>query len=411
MKKVISILLALICAFSVSVTSFAAAISAPDSLAAVEIAKSAFDTNAKTKFDVNNDGRITAADARATLLTSAGLSQQNLNTNKMDVDIDGSITALDARTILRISAGLEVVQDYMYSEMLSYFNAILNTAIPNRYSLYYNGMDTTVGVKSSDPKGVLKSLDDAFKNIDDTVSFSDSLAGGTGDEIYDAKNTIYGSNTDNSKKRMMKIGADEEVSSYLTISDVSKIEYKKNQSYTFKRYGTTKNAEGRTVVDRNTVVYTETVSGLDYMKVYIKADNDVNGTHVSKVSTVYKQSELEADVNKIAEQFNNMSMEMTQLYQIVFDVTPSVGGVKYYNAFVEIYFKPEDGTIVAANYSVDTDYTIGLYMDVKIFLIAPYVNVDKEGLVSITNSTRTTKEYYFYKNLNPNNNGWKKAIQ
>lgn len=408
MKKVISILLALICAFSFSITSFAA-LSADDAVAAVATAKEAFDTNAKTKFDVNNDGRITAADARATLLHSAGLSQKNINTAKMDTDIDGSVTAIDARTILRISAGLESVQDYMYSEMLTYFNAILNTAKPNNYHLYYNGVDSTEKVTYTDPKGVVSSLDDAFEDIDDTFSFKESLVGGAGEKVYDTKNTMLGS-TAFAKNRMMKInnanGVDENVSSYLTMDNVSKIVYEKNQTYTFTRYGTTKNAEGTKVVDENNKLYTQSMSGLDALTVYIKADNNVNGANASKAFVVYKQADLESDVKKIADQFNNMSMEMSKLYQIDFDVQPSVGGVKYYDGYIKIYFRPDDGKIVSAKYNLYMDYTIGLYMDVKIFLAVPYVNVDKEGLVSITNTTCTTKEYYFIDH-NPNHIDWK----
>lgn len=59
------------------------------------------------KGDVNNDGEITAADARTVLRASAGLEdltgQAALNA---DVNNDGRITAADAREVLRESVGL-----------------------------------------------------------------------------------------------------------------------------------------------------------------------------------------------------------------------------------------------------------------------------------------------------------------
>lgn len=62
--------------------------------------------------DVNNDGKITAADARTILRASAKL--EKLDTEKSDVaDLngDGKITASDARTVLRMSAKLEQLQE------------------------------------------------------------------------------------------------------------------------------------------------------------------------------------------------------------------------------------------------------------------------------------------------------------
>ncbi len=69
-----------------------------------------FGASAKTvlKGDFNQDGRVTAADARSTLRASAKL---DVITNEqaiiVDVSGDGKVTALDARTILRIAASLE----------------------------------------------------------------------------------------------------------------------------------------------------------------------------------------------------------------------------------------------------------------------------------------------------------------
>lgn len=61
-----------------------------------------------SKGDVNQDGKITASDARLALRASAGL--ETLASEKKsiaDMDSNGKITASDARKILRIAAGLD----------------------------------------------------------------------------------------------------------------------------------------------------------------------------------------------------------------------------------------------------------------------------------------------------------------
>ena len=56
--------------------------------------------------DVNNDGKVTAADARITLLASAKLYSAP-DIESADIDNDNRITAIDARYILRAAAKLE----------------------------------------------------------------------------------------------------------------------------------------------------------------------------------------------------------------------------------------------------------------------------------------------------------------
>lgn len=58
--------------------------------------------------DVNDDGKISASDARIVLRASVGLERLNeIQTEKADVAKDGRITASDARLILRASVNLE----------------------------------------------------------------------------------------------------------------------------------------------------------------------------------------------------------------------------------------------------------------------------------------------------------------
>lgn len=79
----------------------------------VEIVLSDFDWNPRNFGDIDNDGAVTAKDARAALRYSVGLekfsSQESLIYG--DVDFDGDITATDARYILRAAVELEEVFD------------------------------------------------------------------------------------------------------------------------------------------------------------------------------------------------------------------------------------------------------------------------------------------------------------
>lgn len=64
--------------------------------------------------DVDDDGKITAADARLALRMSVNLEKPTED-QKMAADIDGngSVTAADARIILRISVNLEKIESYI----------------------------------------------------------------------------------------------------------------------------------------------------------------------------------------------------------------------------------------------------------------------------------------------------------
>ena len=406
MKRIISVLLALILICSAGISAFAAEVTNVAANATRDAAKTVFENTAKTKFDVNGTSSINAADARATLLASAGLSENGIDTSKMDADGDGMVTAIDARIILRISAQLDSVYNYMQAEKLDYFNAILNTAKPNRYLIYYNGIDKTESITYTDPNNVMGKVDTAFKTFDKSFNFADSLVSGAGEEIYDNKNTMVGG-TANAKYRMMEIcnsnDVNENQSSYLTVDDVSEVIFKTNQTYTFIRYGTTKNSDKKTVVDRNNTIYSETVNDLNAITVRIKADNDVRGVHTSKVFSIFTQEEFDSEVQKIASKFSEMSTELDSLVKgVKFDVKPGVGDVRYHGGEITVYFKPDDATIVAAVYSIFTDYTMKLDMDVDIDLLF----LDVAGPVNITDVTKTTKEYYFIKN-NPAHVDWK----
>lgn len=89
MKKYISVVLAVVIAFSVAICAYAATL----------------------KGDANGDGKITSIDARVALQVGAGLKTCTAAEKKvLDMDNNGKITSLDARKILQTAAGLIAVE-------------------------------------------------------------------------------------------------------------------------------------------------------------------------------------------------------------------------------------------------------------------------------------------------------------
>ena len=67
--------------------------------------------------DVNNDGKITAADARTILRAAARLETlTDVQSLAADIDKNGKVTASDARIALRISAKLDSIDNYLNNE-------------------------------------------------------------------------------------------------------------------------------------------------------------------------------------------------------------------------------------------------------------------------------------------------------
>ena len=96
MKKVISILLAVVLAFSCVVMACA-----EDELSWEEIKMGG------KRGDVNADGKITAVDALMVLKNVAGSQDlAKTQTLRADMNQDGNVTAIDARWILQTAAGL-----------------------------------------------------------------------------------------------------------------------------------------------------------------------------------------------------------------------------------------------------------------------------------------------------------------
>lgn len=381
MKKIVSILLAAVLVLSsLSVTAFA--VTADEANAQLSEVSTSFNNIKNTKFDANGSNLIDAADARLTLIYSAGLAVDNADTSKMDTDGDGKITAIDARNILRLSAGLDSIKSYITdSEIMECFNAVLNSIKPNRYSYYKWCSNTTDNVTYQDVDGVIASLDKQLAIYGDDMSFSEELVAAKGEVVYD-----YNTSTIRYVGSTFPISGNADYSSLLTMNNISKIEYNQNQSFTYNHYS--KSA--------TPVFSTNTVNGLDSIKVYIKNDSfsafpsDMTALNHGKVFNVLTEDAVMNSVNE----GNNMGSigDMGDLGTC--ELAVGYTSMKYYNSYITVYFNPYNGNPVAIDYNMH--YDLNMYMDIDIDF---GILLKADGKVNLTN-TVTEKTVYAFLNSN-----------
>lgn len=181
-KKIALIVSCLLCAVLLCVSSFAAVLG-----------------------DVDNDAKLTAADARLVLRQAVGLEHFN-DTQKTaaDVDFDKKITASDARLVLRAAVGLETLQQMNNDrgDVTVTVNGIAVTKVP------YTKNGLTIESVSLDGN----KLSCVFKNdTSETVSSSSNVEY----KLYNAAGTVIESSYVTSKD--MKAG--DKSTNYLYISD------------------------------------------------------------------------------------------------------------------------------------------------------------------------------------------------
>ena len=111
-------------------------------LAAVLFAGSVFTGSAAIRGDVDGDGKVTAADARAALRFSVRLETPTAAQKQAaDMDADGIITASDARTILRMAVNLGSTFDsLLYQTAHQYYYKKFNEIHPN-FTLMERALD------------------------------------------------------------------------------------------------------------------------------------------------------------------------------------------------------------------------------------------------------------------------------
>ncbi len=174
-----------------------------------------FTTSAATLGDVNDDGQITAVDARLILQVVAGLKKDTDLKNAAGADVDGKngITAVDARIILRIVAGLQEAptepetpdtpSDPQKAEMAKLFNAKSAEIAKGTYNWtrncdYVEPLTITKGGLSVD---TIKPVVDKFLGVG-TANGDEANAKDYGYEVIpmqltedDIKEVVFGSDT------------------------------------------------------------------------------------------------------------------------------------------------------------------------------------------------------------------------
>lgn len=396
MKKLISVFCAVILLASTFSLAAYAVITPEDANAAVSAKNKTFNEILDKKFDASGNGKLDAADARAILLCSAGLSN-GANLSNADTDGDGVITAIDARYVLRLSAGLESADPYYSAnEKLDYFNAIINSVKPNQYRYYKMEISSVDAATYKDPKGIIASMNKQLKRfekyMDEPIDMGAELT--KTEKSYSYFNLA---STTNKISNSVYPVSGYEAASMLTADNVAKIEFKKNQTFNYVHYNT-----------KGAQTYTEAIGGLDSITVYIKDDGKITNIpedttvfHSGKAFNVLQQQDIKSIINSSAfgdlggiEEFGT------------FEVTPTFNHINYYNSFITIYFKHDSGTIVGSVHNLHYDISINL--DFNIFLSwggiitgtdSPVGKIlEADGDIDIINTMTDSDTFYFYTN-------------
>ena len=432
MKRILSLFLAVVIVMSFSVQTFAAS---------AQKATEEYDRFCEylIQFDVNGNTLLDPGDARATLRHSAGLEVgENEDASKMDVDSDGIVTSIDARYLLRLSVGLESVLQYIpFEDQLACFNSLVNLpranadrTSSNYYRLYANTIDQIGDViLKEDSNKVITNLNNGMNKLAeseaDKVDFAKTLTSGfkANTSMYDSTgcSSIYSSAiVAGLSRNLLPVirntnGVDEKKASYITADDVESIEYKTNQTYKFIRYGTIYDStKQKNVIDTTNILYEQDVAGLDALVLTLKQDNSISGIHTSKAFIVEDEDEIMDALSGVNEDFDFSGTGMDEYGDFDFNMaTPVLDSFKYHNSTVTVYFYPDTGNIVAIKYSMNTQYTVKLWMDIYFKLnvltgIAGSLTsgidltkplVDATGNVYITNNETTVQEFLFFKNI------------
>ncbi|MCD7828089.1 MAG: dockerin type I repeat-containing protein [Clostridiales bacterium] len=393
MKKILSVLLSITMVMSTLAFS-ASALTQDEANSALESAVSVFD-EVLEKLDVaGDDGKITAADARATLLYSAGLS----NSAAADVDGDGSVTAIDARMLLRYAAGLESV-DYLYTaeDKLAYFNAIINSIKPNGYKYYACVSDETVDV-TYDNADLVESFNSQINALmsafgeSDTMDFGAELTSDAGSISY----TYYNVNSPKAISNSDYYIKGDELASYLTTSNITAVEYKENQSYTYEQWRTSSSLGNyRSYVSNE-------ITGLSSITVYIATDaittipdDPMTLNHGRAFTTITQET-----ADSIASAGDSLG-SLSGLEDFgTFEISSSFKGATYYDSYITIYFNPETGVPVATEHSLNYDIVTDLYMNIQFLasLTTVGLGLSVKGDINLTTTLRDKGVYLFFEN-------------
>ena len=361
MKKIISVICAAVMLFSaVSVSAFA--LTAEDAAADITTKQATFE-------DVFNR-KIQASDARDALLTSAGLKTENENNKLFDIDEDGKVTAIDARIFLRIAAQLDSLNNYFTDVKLDYFNAIINSIKPNSYNYYRSRISTTEKMNINDSKGIFADMERQLDNVAELGELLGEDMGVDFDieaELRAAEGAKEVTNNINRVTASSYPVIGSEFASLLTMDDITKIEYKTNQSYTFTMYN-----EKMTSIN-----YADTITGLDSLTIYLKSDSAValSGNYEESFSSLIASKAMDIltknEIDNISESLKfEQDAGMEELGEFSVGIIPKQ--IQYSNCYVTVYFYPETGIPVVTEHNLN--YGINLTMDM-------FIDLDPETLL------------------------------
>ena len=383
MKKVFCMLMATILLISsMSVSAFALT-SAESNNQLNEAFNAMFGTVAG---DVNKDGKFNALDARSALIASVGVDE-DINDDIADMDGDGVITSLDVRALLRISAKLDS-HDAFYTaeEKFNLFNAFANNIKATNLKFQYTGMDRNVDIAHNN-KALVDEFNKEMNGIpgmaeEDKIDLNAELTKDKGKTTYKCSTRAYSATDLNFPVK------EKDFVSKLTISDISSITYKSDQSYTFAP----KRTSGNRVQEMTD--YNISMTGLDVLTVKLaresmsKIPDDLTTLRHGRI---FNELPNNADLVK---GYEDMNKEFASLADTIGTMNASFKNINYHDSSVSIYFNRATGKICVIEYDLYYDFTVNLAMDLSVPLF--FINI--EGNMDITDKENSKYVYCFTDN-------------
>lgn len=383
MKKILSVFLSALMIAS-SFAMAASALTPAESQSAVDAAYNAmFDGVAG---DVNGDGAFTVTDARAALLSSAGLDKDTVNKAKADTDGDGVITAIDARTILRAAAKLESI-DVLYTPQmkLDLFNALLNNIKYSGEKYRRFKTDETVSV-THDNQAAIDDFNKQMNNLmkiagsNETIDLGKELTSSSDN----APSYSYSSRDITAAINNYPVSG-QEFASIIGLGDIVSIAYTENQTYVFapkRNYGSP--------------IEPLTMTGLDALTITVKDEKltnipaDTTKTAHGKCFDIPSKEEIMSGYADINEQFK--SLDFSSLGEgYIFDVNAGFNSINYHTSSITIYFKHDTKEVCLISYELNYDLSVAVHMNIDMGIFLSF----KNQTINITDSEKQTVAYYF----------------
>ena len=363
----------------------------------------AFAAAAAMTGDVDNDGTLSASDARLALRASVNL--ENLSDeefNAADVDSDGKITAADARSILRASVNLEKLPEPQVHPEYHEFRTI---SVTGKTKCSFPGCEAELP-SFNDIVNPLKTSTDGvnyFTCIMEEVTHNDKAQlggslGGAMDDGTNVENTevsysplvvdrlITNTNFPANRQKYVSGLTDKDIKS-IKIEKVKAIDFVEKLPASFK--------------DKKTTYDISAIKSYSFPEVYkitlVVPAETIDITKTSPKTSVYDKiysadynSMLEEMRQEITSSFAALEQEMAELKDLIRIKT---AGSITSNLVVEYYVTADNYTPVAAKYAhtFDCSFDIKVTNAADIFWVTPM-------LTMLQNMDMTSNTYYFFNN-------------